>query len=228
MRRIESGRFVLILMALVVLATMPAGMAAASEWCGENGMLRFSFVEGAELVDVFDAGEPVNGVTTVDVYAWLADVEAVARDGEKFLRVGGFELELTITGAEGFILKQEFPTEVLNVGPRTGSIIAGLQPGNRLREGRTMLVKWQVMFQGRPQDVRFGLDAKGTLSCKTLVGCPEAEPPMLYVGVESSGYLGVMFGAGYVPGWLNPAGEPDRTPVHAKQSYQDVGIFTKP
>ncbi len=217
-----------VLLMALVMTTLTAGVATASVWCGENGVVRFSFAEGEELVEVFDAGEPVNGVTTVDVYAWLSDVDLVAEDGEKFLRVGGFELQLTIEGAEGFILKQEFPTQALNVGRKVGSIAAGMVPGQRLKDGSTLLVTWQVMFQGRPENVRFGLDAAGTMSCPTTDGCVEAEPQALYVGVDSSGQLGSMFGAGYVPAWLNATGEPDRTAVHAKQTYQDVGVFSKP
>lgn len=224
----ENGRRVL---ARIVLSTVAllllVGPAAATDWCGENGVVRFSFAEGKELVEVFDAGEPVNGVTTVDVYAWLTDVDPVAQDGERFLRVGGFELQLTIEGAEGFILKQEFPSKVLNVGRKVGTIAAGLVPGERITDGQVHLVKWQVMFQGRPENVRFGLDAKGAQSCGTVEGCVEAEPMMVYVGVDSSKQLGIMFGGGYVPAWLNATGEPDRTPIRAKQSYADVGIFKK-
>ena len=139
--------------------TLTVQPAVATDWCGENGVVRFSFATGDELVEVFDAGEPVNGVTTVDVHAWLTDVDLVAQDGESFLRVGGFELKLTIAGAEGFIIKQEFPSQALNVGRKIGSIAAGLVPGERLTDGRALLVKWQVMFQGRPENVRFGLDA---------------------------------------------------------------------
>ena len=124
-----------VLLMALVMTTLTAGVATASVWCGENGVVRFSFAEGEELVEVFDAGEPVNGVTTVDIYAWLSDVDLVAEDGEKFLRVGGFELQLTIEGAEGFILKQEFPTQALNVGRKVGSIAAGMVPGQRLKDG---------------------------------------------------------------------------------------------
>ncbi|MFT5233777.1 MAG: hypothetical protein ACI9UK_000948 [Candidatus Krumholzibacteriia bacterium] len=213
---------------LVVIAlclSLKAGIVAASDWCGENGVIRFSFAEGSELVQVLNTEEPVNGVTTVDVYAWLTDVDMVAHKGEKFLRVGGIEMKLTIEGAEAFILKQEFPSQALNVGEKTGTIIAGLVPGQRLEEGKTHLVKWQIMFQGRPENVRFGLDPSGVMSCPTVEGCVEAAPPAVYVGVEGSGQLGAMFGAGYVPAWLNPVGEPDTKPVRAKQTYQDVGIF---
>ena len=212
---------------LALVLFVAAVPASATVWCGENGLVRFSFAEGADLVEVFDAGEPVNGVTMVDVWAWLTDVDAVAKDGENFLRVGGYELKLQIEGAEAFIIKQEIPGEALNVGRKVGSIAAGLVPGQRLTDGRALLVKWQVMFQGRPDNVRFGLDRAGTASCPTVEGCPEAEPPMVYVGVESSRQLGDMFGAGYVPAWLNPTGEPDRTPVHAGQDYAGAGVYTK-
>jgi hypothetical protein len=157
----------------------------------------------------------------------LTDVERVAEDGENFLRVGGFELQLKIEGAEAFLLKQELPAQTLNVGQSTGTLVAGLVPGERLEDGKVQLVHWQVMFQGRPENVCFGLEPKGTPSCATVAGCPEAAPPMVYVGVEGSGHLGMMFGAGYVPAWLNPSGEPDRTPVHAGQTYADVGVFSK-
>ena len=152
-RRLPSS---VVLAGLLLVAAVPA---LATEWCGENGVVRFSFAAGPDLVEVHDAGEPVGGVTTVDVWAWLADVDPVSEDGEKFLRLGGFELELEITGAEAFVLKQEFPTKSLNVGRRLGAIAAGLVPGERIENGRVELVKWQVMFQGRPENVRFGLKA---------------------------------------------------------------------
>ncbi len=205
--------------------TATEGAALASDWCGENGVIRFSLAAGDSLVEVLETGEAVNGVTTVDVYAWLTDVAEVSRAGEKFLRVGGVEMKLSIEGAEAFLLQQKFPTQVLNVGAEIGTIIAGFVPGQRLNKGSTLIVQWQVMFQGRPENVRFGLDPAGTMSCATVEGCSEASPSAIYVGVESSNQLGAMFGAGYVPAWLNPSDEPDVTPVHCSQSYQDVGLF---
>ena len=213
--------------ALSLVLFLAGGPASATVWCGENGMVRFSFVEGDDLVDVFESPAPVGGVTGVDVYAWLTDVDLVAYKGEQFLRMGGFELELTIEGAEGFILSQEFSEKALNVGSKNGTIAAGLVTGQRLQEGRTLLVKWQIMFQGRPQNVRFGLDPEGSRTCGKSEECAEAAPAMIYVGVQNSDTIGAMFGAGYVPAWLNPSGEPDRTPIHAKQSYQDIGLYQK-
>ena len=65
--------------------------------------VRFSFAPGDSLVGVAHV-EPENGVTVVEVTAWLTDVDEVARRGDAFLRVGGVELLLEITGAEAFIL----------------------------------------------------------------------------------------------------------------------------
>jgi hypothetical protein len=208
--------------ALVALTAVGAG---ASTWCGDNGLVRFSFVEGDSLVSVFDAGEPQNGVTTVDVYAWLTDVDAVAADGEAFLHLGGFELELDIDGPEAFILEQEFPMKVLNVGQAKGSISAGLDPGQKLADGRAFLVRWKVMFQGRPENVRFGLDGGNLHSCVTNEGCAASGTCALYVGSESSRQLHLLVGAGYAPAWLNPTGQPDQTPVRGGQTWQEAGVF---
>jgi len=90
---------------LTVIACLGAGGAEATDWCGENGVIRFSFAEGEELVQNLETDEPTNGVTMIDLYAWLTDVDDVSREGEKFLRVGGVELKLSIEGAEAFLLK---------------------------------------------------------------------------------------------------------------------------
>jgi hypothetical protein len=217
----------LVLAILLSAAVLASGPAAAATWCGENGVVRFSFTEAEKLTDMLQTGEAENGVTMVDVYAWLTDVDLVALDGEQFLHLGGFELDLSIEGAEAFIIAQEFPTEVLNVGRKNGNIAVGLVPGQRLVDGRALLVKWQVMFQGRPENVRFGLSAAVSMTCSKTEGCLEDAPPMIYVGAETTSKLGSLFGAGYVPAWLNPTTEPDQTPVHAKRSYADVGLYVK-
>lgn len=89
-------------LAAALVATV-AGPAEASVWCGENGLIRFSFAAGDSLVETGTTGEPQGGVTLVDVAAWLTDVDAVARNGDAFLRLGGAELTLVITGAEASI-----------------------------------------------------------------------------------------------------------------------------
>lgn len=209
--------------ALAVLL-LPA-VAGASTWCGDNGVVRFSFTEGDSLVTVLETGEPENGVTTFEVYAWLTDVAPVAREGEAFLHVGGMELTLDVSGAEAFIIEQEFPSQVMNLGKRMGQIAAGMSPGERIRDGRVMLVRWKIMIQGRPENVRLGLDPAGLQTDKTLEGCQECGPQALYVGNESSRQVGIVFGAGYEPAWINPTGEIDQTPVTGNCSWQDVGVF---
>lgn len=202
-----------------------AGAASASTWCGDNGVIRFSFAEGDSLVTVLESGEPENGVTTFEVYAWLTDITPVATDGEAFLHLGGMELILDISGAEAFILEQEFPSKALNLGNEMGKIAAGMSPGEKIENGKVMLVRWKIMIQGRPENVRLGLDGTGLQTCQTLEGCPECEPQALYVGNEGSRQVGIVFGAGYEPAWINPTGEPDQTHVTGKCSWKDVGIF---
>ncbi|MFH2053789.1 MAG: hypothetical protein ABIK96_15135 [bacterium] len=199
--------------------------AAASHWCGENGLVRFSFVEGDSLVSVLDSGEPQGGVTRVDLYAWLTDVDAVANDGEALLAIGGYELTLDIQGAEAFILEQTFPEEGLNVGVGSGVVAYGITRGQRLEQPGTLLVHWKLMFQGRPENVRIGLDGSELLSCQRTEGCQGTGTQALYIGSASSNQLNYLFGAGYVPAWLNPVGELDTTAVRGTSTWQDVGIF---
>ncbi len=215
-----------VLAAFVLLGILLPVGATASTWCGDNGLIRFSFVQGDSLVTVLHSEDSGDGVTSFELYAWLTEFEPVAMDGEAFLHVGGFELKLSITGAEAFILEQEFPSKVLNVGKEMGHIAVGLDPGEKIRDNKVFLVHWKVMIQGRPENVRIGLDPAGLMSCTTLEGCPECEPLALYVGNQGSRQLGTMFGAGYVPAWVNPTGEPDQTPVTGKCSWSDVGIFS--
>lgn len=214
------------LMAAVLLGSALLPMAAgASTWCGDNGLIRFSFVEGDSLVSVLENAEPENGVTTFEVYAWLTDVAQVAVDGEAFLNLGGMEFALEISGAEVFILEQKFPFEALNLGGEMGQVAAGMHPGERIREGRLHLVRWKVMMQGRPENVRIGLKNEGLRTCDTLEGCDKCGPPALYVGNEGSRQQGFVVGAGYVPAWVNPEGEPDQTPVTGTCSWSEVGVL---
>jgi len=210
---------------LLLSSLFVAARADASIWSGENGLIRFSFVEGDSLVTVLETGEAAGGVTRLNVYCWLSDLDAVAHDGEAFLHIGGFELALDIQGAEAFILSQVIQGKNLNVGKETGRIAAGLHPGLKILDGQVLLATWEVMFQGRPENVRFGLDVTGAMSAATLEGAPKGEVQALYVGSESSRQLMYMFAAGYEPAWLNPLGDPDQDPVRGPQSWQDVGVF---
>ncbi len=77
------------LLGILVAAALVPTVVGASTWCGDNGLIRFSFVAGDSLVTVLETGEPEGGVTTFDLYAWLTDVTPVAQDGEAFLHLGG-------------------------------------------------------------------------------------------------------------------------------------------
>jgi hypothetical protein len=214
-------------LAFAVLAVFGAGgQAAASTWCGENGLFRFSFVEGDTIVESLVTGEPQGGVTIIDVTAWLSDMDPVARNGDAFLRLGGAELKLKITGAEASIIAQDFfDPRALSIGSESGNIVVGFHPGLRCGDGYVKLVHWKVLFQGRPTNVRVGLDGTGLRSCETQPGCPESGTLALYVGADAANQLECIFGAGYVPAWVNPDGEQDTTPVTGKVSWRDVGVF---
>ena len=101
---------------LLGLVLLPA-TSGATVWCGDNGLFQFSFIEGDSLVTVLHLEKSAAEVTFVDIYCWLADIDPVVREGDVFLHVGGFELKLTISGAEAFILEQNFPSEILNQPP---------------------------------------------------------------------------------------------------------------
>lgn len=212
-------------LAIIVPVLAFACGATASTWCGENGTIRFDFAEGDDPVTVLETGEPEGGVTRVQVRCWLDGLDPVAHDGEAFLYIGGFELSLDIGGAEAFILKQELPEGSLNLGKKSGQIAAGIHPGEKIIDGRVLLATWELMFQGRPENVRIGLDPAGAHSCTTMDECPDGETPAIYVGNEGSRQLKFMFGAGYEPAWINPAGEIDQEPVRGPRSWRDVGVF---
>ena len=214
-----------ILAAALGVAILTAAVPAAhAQWCGENGLIRFSFVPGDSIVSVAQL-EAENGVTVVDLYAWLADVVPVVRDGEAFLAIGGFEFKLVAEGAEAFFLEKTVPIKCLDMGQSSESCIVGLDPGLPIKNGRVHLVHWKVMFQGRPEDVVFRLDTEPVGSCRTLDGCVECGPAALYIGADVSNQMSVFFGAGFVPAYLNPTGEPDFTPQRGLCSFEDVGLF---
>ena len=216
----------LIGLGLLLALTIGTAPVASAQWAGDNGLIRFSFVEGDSLVSTLHR-EAKNGVTMVDVYAWLTDVVPVALNGEAFLALGGFEFTLSIDGAEAFIVAKDVAAEGLDMGNNNAACIVGLKEGIRIRDERAYLVHWQVMFQGDAQDVVFGLEAGPGQSCTTQEGCAECAPPAIYIGVESSRQIGTFFGAGYARAYLNPTGATDATPVTGSCSYRDVGLFER-
>lgn len=207
---------------LLLVGPLPA---AASYWSGENGVIRFSFAEGDSLQPVLHAEPDGNGLLRVDLWVWLTDVEPMARNGEAVLAVGGFELELVVEGAEAFVSGKEYPGEGINVAQDQWGCIMGLNPNPRLKEGRALLVKYELLFQGRPADVRFSMRPEGIISCGTVEGCPGSGTRALWIGPVEADMLSEIFGAGCVPAWLNPTGEPDLTPERGSSGWREVGRF---
>ncbi len=210
---------------LILCVFMLAGSAAGSEWCGENGVVRLSFTPGPELQAVRHATSGDKGITMVDVYAYLTDLTPLQKNGEAFLGLGALEMNLLITGAEGFITSQEFPVANRSIGRKPGEVIAGFSPGIRLTEGPVELVHWKVMFQGRPEDVVFRLDTADGLTAQRTEGMAGLGCSALYTGMRDLGQIGDIFGDGGVPAYLNPQKEPDLRVRHSKLSWRQVGRY---
>lgn len=213
------------LVAFLVLSLSPAP-AQALHWNGENGLIRFSFVEGDPTANILHAPTE-NGVTKLTLVAWLTDVEPVSIDGTPFVGLGGFEMKLKITGAQGFILNQKSVEKGINVSREKGGFVVGMAFGLPLEDGKAPLAQWDIMFQGEVKDVMFSLDPEGLFSCRTSPGCPECEPQAIYIGTDDAHQLQELFSAGYEPAWLNPSGEPDTRPITGKATWQDVGRANK-
>lgn len=209
----------------VLALTLAAFPAVASNWCGENGLVRFSFSEGDSLVPVLFAEPDESGLTRVELYVWLTDVDPVALGGNALLHVGGFEMELACDGAAGSVVGKTFPTKVLDVSDTPWQVMTGLNPNPKLVNGRTFLVKYEIVFEGRPENVRFSVLPGGIGTCATVEGCPGTNAHFIYIGPSYPDMLGEVFSAGYEPAWLNPTGEPDLTPVRGTSTWRDVGRF---
>ena len=219
-------RYYLMILVTLVTTLLTASVAVAG-FCGENGVVRFSFEEGPDLVPVATIEAAENGVTMVDLYAWLTDVVPLKKNGEAFLGTAAFELKLVIEGSEGFILKQEYLQPTRQVGKELGTCIVGLNPGLNFKDGAVQLVHWEIMFQGKPEDVVFRLDPEGLFTCGQTEGCPESGVSALYTGTESGNSIGAIFGAGHQPAYLNYSGVPDLEAVHGTVTWQDVGQYEK-
>jgi len=220
-RILQPARAAVALAILVLVAA--AAPSAASNWCGENGLIRFSFREGPDLQPVLHVEPDANGITQVDLWVWLSDVEPMSLGGEAILAVGGFELELVVEGAEAFVTGKEFVADGLNVARDQWGCILGLNPNPRLEDGRCLLVRYSLLFQGKPENVRFSIRPEGIISCGTIEGCEGSGTRALWIGPHDADMLSEVFGAGCVPAWLNPTGEPDLTPERGGSGWRDVG-----
>ena len=86
------------------------------------------------------------------------------------------------------------------------------------------LVHWKVMFPTTPGPVTFPLDPTGTPTCATVGGCAPDENSFLYVGPSHTGQMGLVFGAPYVPAFLNWEEKPDLAPRGAGKHFREVGV----
>jgi hypothetical protein len=212
--------------AVVLAAALTTLPAAASTWCGENGVVRLSFTKGDTLQSVATIAPPTQGPTLVDIWAYLDDVDPVEIKDEKFTGIGGLEMRLVIDGAEGAIVKQDFPFVHVNVSPSPGLVLVGIDPGQKLQQGRALLVHWQVAFMQPPQDVTFRLDPNSLQSCKTMPDCVGSGSYALYTGTVASNLVTYIAGAGCAPAFLNWKRAPELRPLRGKTSWQDVGVMT--
>lgn len=218
-----------LLVALSILSLVGlAATAAASTWCGKNGVLRLSFTEGEELTQVQALAPDQTGLTTVELYAILADREPVAHEGEQFLTIGGFELMLVVEGAEPIFKSEVFPEQSFNMSRVQGACRVGIFPGQAIQPQGTTLAHWTLLFAGEVANVKFSLEADWCPSCPGLVGCLDSQTYALYTGTPDAKMSGMMFGAGYAPAYLNWADQPALEAVAGQQTWAEVGVFKAP
>lgn len=212
-----------VILVTLLLAAAPA--ALATTFCGCNGDIALSFTAPADLTPVTTADMDDKGLTTVEVYAVLDGVEELEGPRGVFLDLGGFELDLRISGAEAVGVEKEFLIPYRDFASRPTQCLVGTHPGERVVGGPLALVKWKVTFLGEVADVRFDLDPDGMLSCERTEGCLGCGASMVYVGTMDAGQEGYLFGAGCMPAVLNPTGEPDLTPAPCTEGFAEVGVY---
>jgi hypothetical protein len=212
--------------AIAVLAAA-AATARASTWGGHMGTIHLSFSPGPEFTHVATAEALPKVGAIVDLYALLADMPPVVYRGERFLSLGGYELQLKVDGAEWNILETNLPEPCMSVGQAKGCLWVGKFDGIEFVDGGARLAHWRIQVLGEARNVVFGLDPAGVNSCATLEGCPDSGTQAVWTGSGVANQVGLVFSAGYVPAYLNwEGGEPDLTPVRGKVDWQDIGLVT--
>jgi len=208
-----------------VIAVLLALPAAATVFCGCNGEVVLSFTEPPALTSVLEI-EPTEGeLTSVDIYAVLDSVVELEGPGGVFLDLGGFELELRVTGAEVHAVDKKVLIPHRDFGARPTQCLVGTISGARIVGAPLAMVRWRVLLKGEVQDVRFDLDPAGLLSCDRTPECEGCGASAVYVGSVDAGQEGYLFGAGCVPAVLNPSAKPDLTPAPCSADFAEVGVF---
>jgi len=212
---------------ICVLLVSWAAVANAITWGGHNGNIRLTFSEVPEYEHVkWSEPLPKAGVI-LDLYAILSGVDRVSYLGHQFLSVGGWELQLRIDGAEWEIMEIELPEHSINVGVEKGCMYVGKYTGVKFVDGDAKLARWRIRLLGEPKNVTFSLDPAGLNSCVSAEGCPDSGTQALWTGSGAADLVGLLFGAGYIPAYLNWDDEtPEPTPVRGKGDWQDTGLFT--
>lgn len=210
----------------LLLAAVPA---VASTWGGHNGNIRLSFTEGPDYTSVREQEALPKAGVILDLYAYLCDVDPIVYKNERYLSVGGWELQLTVDGAEWEIMELELPPDAINAGREKGVQYVGYYTGVPFVDGDAKLARWRIRLLGDPHDVVFRLDPAGVNSCGTTPGCPGSHTQALWTGSGASGQVGILFSAGYVPAYLNWGDDvPEVEPVQGEGSWRDTGLFTLP
>lgn len=204
----------------LLLAAVPA---AASNWCGENGVIRFTVGDDETPLTACTVAPDGQGLTRLTLHVWLTDVAPVAVNGEAFLRMGGFEFKLLVEGAEAFVTGEQLPEGAVNMANGHFEYLVGMQKPLKFKDGKIRLGTWELMFQSEPADVRISIAPEGVLSCRDTEGCDGSGTRALYIGSYDSDMLGEIFGAACQPLVLNPSGEVDTAPEGSASTWQKVG-----
>ncbi|MCP4574251.1 MAG: hypothetical protein GY838_17965 [bacterium] len=212
-------------MCLVLLAasTLAPDHAAASTWCGENGVVHLRFGETVDGPGVLEAKADEIGLTKVTLSAWLMDVEPVAIEGEAFLSLGGYELQLVVKGAKPLTVRKILPEGIVDLAGEPAGCLVGLNRSLRLTDEGVKLVSWEILFQGETANVRFELKPEGILTCESTSGCPGSGTRALYIGSNDAQMLSEVFGAGCQPAVLNFTGKPNMAVQRGNSGWRDVG-----
>jgi len=219
-RRMMSALLPALVLALVVVATVPA---AASDWAGHNGVIRLSFTRGDTLTSTLDLAPETPVGVMVDLYAVLTDVDQVHWNSGKVIALGGFELMLKAEGAEMQIMNTEYDEKCFDLGKEQGQCMVGFFPDLSLRDGPATLVHWKLLLKGDPRNVVFSLDPAGLLSCAGLPDCADSGSYALWAGSKIADQAGLLFSAGYTPAYLNWEGETDLSVVKGTGDWLEVG-----
>jgi hypothetical protein len=229
-----------LVVALGLGLALSAAPAAASIWSGYNGAVHLCFAPpdstGRDsLIAVTNVTAGPAGAL-VDVYAVLDGVTPVFFERQQVRALGGFELALAIDGAPAEVVSQEFPFFAFNVAQKPGHCSVGVANHGEwpIRNGRALLVHWQVRFAETPRNVRFRLDPAGLISCpglagypeKGLPGCLESGAAAIWAGSAIPDLSALLFGCKAVPAYLNWEGKPDLSVPSGRPTWQETGLFT--